>query len=140
MEVKIPAVMATCVCLSFLIATVADAQKVLTSPGGVKIQIVREGKGPVPRRGQNVVVHYIGALTNGKQFDSSRDRGRPFTFHVGMGEVITGWDEAVGMLKIGTRAILTIPPNLGYGPSGAGRGVIPPNATLIFDVELLDAK
>jgi len=116
-----------------------DAAKVLTSPSGVKIKVTKQGKGPLPKPGQTVTVHYTGTLPNGKKFDSSRDRGKPFSFVLGKGQVIRGWDEGIAMLPIGTRAILTIPPQLGYGARGAG-GVIPPNATLIFDVELLSAK
>ncbi len=119
--------------------TVVDAGRVLTSPSGVKIEIVEEGKGPLPAKGQMVVVHYIGTLADGRKFDSSRDRGKPFSFQLGQGQVIRGWDEAVAMMKVGTTAILTIPPQLGYGARGAG-GVIPPNAVLVFDVELLDVK
>jgi peptidylprolyl isomerase len=118
----------------------ADAGKVFTSPSGVKIEILKQGNGPLPQPGRTVTVHYTGKLTNGKKFDSSRDRGKPFSFVLGKGQVIRGWDEGVALLPIGTRAILTIPPQLGYGPRGAGGGVIPPNATLIFDVELLGAR
>jgi len=118
---------------------VTEAGKTLTSPSGVKIDLLKEGKGPLPAKGQKVTVHYTGKLTNGKKFDSSRDRGQPFTFDLGKGRVIRGWDEGVAMMKVGSRAILTIPAQLGYGAKGAG-GVIPPNATLIFDVEVLDAK
>jgi peptidylprolyl isomerase len=115
------------------------AGQVMTSPSGVRIEIVKEGKGPLAKSGQTVVVHYTGSLTDGKKFDSSRDRGQPFSFVLGRGQVIRGWDEALAMMKVGSQAILTIPPSLGYGAAGAGN-VIPPNATLIFDVELLGAK
>ncbi|KAJ4455161.1 putative FKBP-type peptidyl-prolyl cis-trans isomerase [Paratrimastix pyriformis] len=103
---------------------------------GVTKEIKQAGNGPKPRSGQRVTVHYTGTLTNGKQFDSSRTRGSPFTFNIGQGEVIRGWDEGVMEMQVGERAVLTITPDFGYGARGAG-GVIPPNATLIFDVELL---
>jgi len=111
----------------------------LTSPSGVTVEILKPGTGPLPQTGQKVVVHYTGTLTDGKKFDSSRDRGQPFSFTLGAGQVIKGWDEGLAMMNVGTRARLTIPPQLGYGARGAG-GVIPPNATLIFDVELIAAQ
>lgn len=110
--------------------------KTITTPSGLKYTILKAGKGATPKPGQTVVVHYTGTLTNGTKFDSSRDRGEPFSFILGQGQVIQGWDEALSTMKVGERRKLTIPPKLGYGATGAG-GVIPPNATLIFDVELL---
>ena len=110
--------------------------KTITTPSGLKYTTLKAGKGSTPKQGQTVFVHYIGTLTNGKKFDSSRDRGEPFSFKLGEGRVIPGWDEALSTMKVGDRRKLIIPPKLGYGAAGAG-GVIPPNATLIFDVELL---
>jgi len=97
------------------------------------------GTGITPKRGQTVKVHYTGWLENGKKFDSSVDRGEPFEFTLGIGEVIKGWDEGVSTMKVGTKRKLIIPPQLGYGDHGAG-SAIPPNATLIFDVELLGVE
>ena len=94
------------------------------------------GTGTAATAGQKVTVHYTGWLTNGTKFDSSKDRNDPFAFPLGGGRVIKGWDEGVQGMKVGGMRVLTIPPNLGYGSRGAG-GVIPPNATLIFEVELL---
>lgn len=96
------------------------------------------GTGAAPTSGKNVTVHYTGWLEDGKKFDSSLDRGQPFVFRIGAGEVIPGWDEGVMSMKVGGKRKLIIPAQLGYGAAGAG-GVIPPNATLIFEVELLDA-
>ncbi len=110
--------------------------KTITTASGLKYTKLKAGKGATAKTGQTVFVHYTGTLTNGKKFDSSRDRGQPFSFILGKGQVIAGWDEALSMMKVGERWKLTIPPTLGYGAAGAG-GVIPPNATLIFDVELL---
>jgi FKBP-type peptidyl-prolyl cis-trans isomerase len=117
-------------------AATKKATKTVTTPSGLKYTILKAGKGAAPKPGQEVFVHYTGTLTNGKKFDSSRDKGTPFSFKVGAGQVIPGWDEALSTMKVGERRKLTIPPKLGYGAAGAG-GVIPPNATLIFDVELL---
>jgi peptidylprolyl isomerase len=113
-----------------------NLEKAITSESGLKYIDEVEGDGATPQRGQTVVVHYTGTLTDGEVFDSSRDRNRPFSFKIGVGQVIAGWDEGVGTMKVGGRRTLIIPPELGYGSRGAG-GVIPPNATLIFDVELL---
>jgi peptidylprolyl isomerase len=95
--------------------------------------------GRQPKAGETVVLHYTGMLTNGVKFDSSRDRGEPFAFKLGAGQVIKGWDEGVSKLRIGDHAILVIPSNLAYGTRGAG-GVIPPDSKLIFVVEVLDVK
>ena len=124
--------------LSILAATTAFADT--TTPSGLKYNDTVVGTGAEAKAGQNVTVHYTGWLDNkgqkGTKFDSSVDRGEPFEFGLGAGQVIRGWDEGVAGMKIGGKRTLTIPPELGYGARGAG-GVIPPNATLIFDVELL---
>lgn len=108
-------------------------------PDGLQYQDLVTGTGASPKPGQTAVVHYTGWLQDGKKFDSSVDRGKPFEFKVGSGQVIKGWDEGVATMKVKGKRKLTIPPELGYGARGAG-GVIPPNATLTFDVELLDIK
>ncbi|MGA8832357.1 MAG: FKBP-type peptidyl-prolyl cis-trans isomerase [Desulfomonilaceae bacterium] len=125
--------------LPFLLVNTVDAAQPITTPSGLNVEILKKGTGPTPKPGQDVTVHYTGTLANGKKFDSSRDRGTPFTFKLGAGQVIRGWDEGVALLPVGSHAKLTIPPALGYGAAGAG-GVIPPNATLIFDIDLLSAK
>ncbi|MGB0911287.1 MAG: FKBP-type peptidyl-prolyl cis-trans isomerase [Nitrospirales bacterium] len=117
----------------------ADEEKVVTTPSGLKYVDVVVGEGREAAKGDLVVVHYTGTLTDGKKFDSSKDRNDPFSFPLGAGRVIKGWDEGVAGMKIGGTRKLTIPPNLGYGSRGAG-GVIPPNATLLFDVELLEVR
>jgi len=118
--------------------TMSD-KNVVTTPSGLKYVEIKEGTGATPQPGQTVVVHYTGTLENGTKFDSSRDRNRPFSFTIGVGQVIKGWDEGLSTMKVGGQRELIIPSELGYGSRGAG-GVIPPNATLIFDVELLDVK
>ncbi|MBV1775777.1 FKBP-type peptidyl-prolyl cis-trans isomerase [Burkholderiaceae bacterium DAT-1] len=103
------------------------------------IDDITTGEGAVAERGQEVTVHYTGWLTDGKKFDSSKDRGIPFSFPLGAGHVIRGWDEGVAGMKVGGVRKLTIPASMGYGARGAG-GVIPPNATLVFEVELLEVN
>jgi FKBP-type peptidyl-prolyl cis-trans isomerase len=115
--------------------TGTGAKEVTTSSGLQYVDLV-VGDGDVAVAGKSVTVHYTGWLENGKKFDSSFDRGQPFSFPLGAGRVIKGWDEGVQGMKVGGKRKLTIPPGLGYGARGAG-GVIPPHATLIFDVELL---
>lgn len=120
-----------------------QAGEIMTTPSGLKIQDSTDGSGATPKTGQTCVMHYTGWLyedgKKGAKFDSSVDRGQPFAFKLGVGQVINGWDEGVASMKVGGKRTLIIPPELGYGARGAG-GVIPPNATLIFDVELLDIE
>ena len=111
----------------------------ITTSSGLVIDDLTVGNGLEASAGQYVFVHYTGWLTDGSKFDSSRDRRQPFAFHLGRGPVIGGWDAGVQGMKVGGSRRLTIPPNLGYGAAGAG-GVIPPNATLVFEVELLDVR
>ncbi|WQH00651.1 FKBP-type peptidyl-prolyl cis-trans isomerase [Rhodopseudomonas palustris] len=121
----------------------SETAKTVTTPSGLKIEESTVGTGASPARGQICVMHYTGWLyengVKGKKFDSSVDRNEPFEFPIGMGRVIKGWDEGVASMKVGGKRTLIIPPELGYGARGAG-GVIPPNATLIFEVELLGVK
>ena len=120
-------------------AVIAQAGQTMTTDSGLKVEMLQEGTGPKAKPGQTVTVHYVGTLENGTKFDSSRDRGEPFSFKLGAGNVIKGWDEGIALLNVGSKAKLTIPAQLGYGARGAGN-VIPPNATLVFEVELLGAK
>jgi len=119
------------------------AGKPMTTPSGLQITDSKVGTGATPKAGQTCVMHYTGWLyengVKGQKFDSSVDRGQPFEFPIGVRRVIAGWDEGVATMKVGGKRTLIIPPALGYGARGAG-GVIPPNATLIFEVELLDVK
>jgi peptidylprolyl isomerase len=114
----------------------AEEKTYITTESGLQYLDTVEGTGAMPQAGQRVTVHYTGTLEDGTKFDSSRDRGRPFSFTIGVGQVIKGWDEGVSTMRVGGQRELVIPPDLGYGARGAG-GVIPPNATLKFDVELI---
>ena len=110
---------------------------IITTDSGLQYDELQVGEGAEATPGKTVTVHYTGWLTDGKKFDSSKDRNDPFAFVLGGGMVIRGWDEGVAGMKVGGKRKLVIPPELGYGARGAG-GVIPPNATLVFEVELLD--
>lgn len=116
-----------------------DSAAMTRTPSGLGYQDIAVGDGAEVQQGQVAVVHYTGWLTDGTKFDSSRDRGEPFSFPLGAGQVIQGWDEGVAGMKVGGRRKLLIPASLGYGEMGAPP-VIPPGATLVFDVELLDVK
>lgn len=126
-------------------AAAADKKesKMKTTPSGLQYEDTVPGTGASPKAGQTCVMHYTGWLfenkTKGKKFDSSLDRGQPFEFPIGQGRVIQGWDEGVATMKVGGKRTLVIPPSIGYGARGTG-GVIPPNATLLFEVELLGVK
>jgi peptidylprolyl isomerase len=130
-------------CAAFMPAAAkAEPGAAVTTPSGLKFIDTKEGSGATPKQGQTCVMHYTGWLyidgAKGAKFDSSVDRGKPFEFRIGTRQVIGGWDEGVATMKVGGKRTLIIPPELGYGARGIGP--IPPNATLIFDVELLDVK
>ncbi len=113
----------------------------ITTGSGLQFCEIEQGRGDAPKAGQTIVVHYTGWLeADGTKFDSSLDRGQPFEFTIGEGQVIGGWDEGLATMQVGGKRRLIIPPDLAYGESGAGGGAIPANATLIFDVELLDIR
>lgn len=116
-----------------------DLGAMTETESGLYYAILQEGSGEVAEPGDTVVVHYTGWLPSGEEFDSSRERGEPLQFMLGAGRVIPGWDQGVAGMNVGERRKLVIPPQMGYGASGAG-GVIPPNATLVFDVELLEVQ
>lgn len=120
-------------------AAAVQSGKMVKTPSGLQYEDMVAGSGASPSPGKKVTVHYTGWLTDGKKFDSSVDRNEPFVFQIGAGQVIPGWDEGVMSMKIGGKRKLIIPSNLGYGAAGAG-GVIPPNATLVFEVILLDIR
>jgi len=121
------------------VPTEVDPADFTTTASGLKYYDIVEGTGATPAAGQTVSVNYTGWLEDGTQFDSSYDRGQPFTFALGQSQVIPGWDEGVATMKVGGKRQLVVPAALAYGGSGAG-GVIPPNATLIFEIELLDVQ
>ncbi|KFD56031.1 hypothetical protein M514_03155 [Trichuris suis] len=126
--------------IDLVIRTITYSQVSIGEAMGVQREVISEGDGHTfPRKGQQVEVHYTGTLENGKKFDSSRDRGKTFTFTIGHGEVIRGWDDGVAMMSLGERAILKCSSDFAYGAKGIP-GVIPPNATLVFDVELIKIK
>jgi peptidylprolyl isomerase len=127
----------TCAIIAF--ACIGCERNSFVTRSGVAVDVLIEGTGASPKTGQVITVHYTGWLTDSTKFDSSRDRGQPFTYQYGVGQVIRGWDDGVATMKVGGKCRFTIPPELGYGRQGAG-GVIPPNATLIFEVELLGIK
>ena len=143
MPVTRRALFATAILAAAAPAAAQPQGKTMTTPSGLQIIDTTVGTGASPKTGQTCVMHYTGWLSDGgkkgKKFDSSVDRGSPFEFPIGMKRVIGGWDEGVATMKVGGKRTLIIPPELGYGARGAG-GVIPPNATLIFDVELLAIK
>ena len=125
-----------CIALSLNFGETMD-DKIIETESGLKYKIIQKGKGDFPEKGDKVVVHYTGKLEDGTVFDSSYQRNEPIVFPLGMGRVIKGWDEGIALLKKGSSAKLVIPSELGYGSRGAG-GVIPPNTSLIFEVELVD--
>jgi FKBP-type peptidyl-prolyl cis-trans isomerase len=122
--------------LIFSLVFASCGRNTFMTKSGVSIEVIKEGTGPIPKEGQVVTVHYTGWLTDSTKFDSSVDRKQPFKYQFGVGQVIQGWDDGVATMKVGGKSRFTIPPELGYGRQGAG-GVIPPNAVLIFEVELL---
>jgi FKBP-type peptidyl-prolyl cis-trans isomerase FkpA len=142
----IPGMRLLCLLLSLMLVAACGSDAERTNVTELIKQDGKVGTGAEAVAGRNVTVHYTGWLYDpdradhkGAKFDSSRDSNKPFAFELGAGQVITGWDEGVAGMKVGGQRTLTIPPNMGYGARGAG-GVIPPNATLLFDVELLDVK
>lgn len=118
----------------------ASADKIIDLGGGLLVQDLVVGTGDGAKKGETISVNYVGTLSDGKKFDSSYDRGEPFIFPLGAGQVIKGWDLGVVGMKVGGKRKLTIPPSFGYGSQNVGNGLIPPNSTLIFEVELLGVQ
>lgn len=139
MEGRRPTLCGILIAILLSVPAFADTCQTVTTSSGLQYSDLAEGTGRQAETGDTATVHYTGWLADGTKFDSSLDRKEPFSFRVGSGQVIQGWDEGVSTMKIGGKRKLIIPPQLGYGPRGAG-GVIPPNATLHFDVELLDLR
>ena len=117
-----------------------EKQDTITTASGLKYIDIKVGNGAVPKTGQTVDVHYTGWLTDGKKFDSSKDKGVPMTIQFGVTRLVSGFTEGLSTMKVGGVRKLIIPPQLGYGPQAVGGGLIPPNSTLIFEVEILSAK
>ncbi len=122
------------------VASKPPASAAVTTASGLTYVVTKRGTGRQPLKGETVLVHYTGTLSNGVKFDSSRDRGEPIAFKLGEGRVIKGWDEGVALLRVGDQAVLVIPPALGYGDRNVGNGLIPPRSTLIFVIEVVDVK
>lgn len=121
-------------------STATSSASATTNPDKLEIKDLKVGTGPKVTNGRKITVHYTGWLTNGKKFDSSLDRSEPFTFRIGGGEVIQGWEKGIEGMQVGGKRKLTIPPSLGYGARDVGNGLIPANSTLVFEVELLGMK
>ena len=126
--------------LALVLTACSQSEEMTTTSSGLQYEVIQSGSGESASNGDTAVVHYTGWLVDGTKFDSSVDRGQPFEFGVGQGNVIQGWDEAVALMKVGDKWKLTIPPDLAYGERSIGDGLIPPNSTLVFEVELLDLK
>lgn len=126
--------------LGLVLAGCSQSGEVTTTPSGLQFEVIKAGDGESARAGATAVVHYTGWLLDGSKFDSSVDRNEPFQFTIGAGQVIKGWDEAVALMRVGDKRKLTIPPGLAYGDRGVGGGLIPPGATLVFEVELLEIR